>query len=113
MTIRPTGNNVVIRRIVPPQVRRLKGVNLPGLWLPARYSRVEGDLGGELWRGVVLAVGPGRRARKTGERIAPSVRAGETVLYKGQYATRVTTKDKSWEVHIVDAEYVEVLEVNK
>lgn len=93
ITIRPTDNRVLVERIVQPEEERI-GL----IWIPEIAQKQVGKLesldgwydtgvsaGGENFlTGKVLAVGPGRRAKK-GARIPCDVKIGDKVMFSGRW----------------------------
>lgn len=68
--IRLLHDEVLIRLINPERISH-------GLYIPDTAKRQAH----ELWRGEVLAVGPGARTPKKGIRILPEVQVGDKVLF--------------------------------
>lgn len=78
MAIRPLNDRLVVRRN-DPELKTASGIVIP-------------DSAGEKpEQGEVLAVGPGKRSDK-GELIAPSVKAGDKVLF-GKYSGQAVKLD--------------------
>ena len=78
MALRPLNDRIIVKRS-DPELKTASGIVIP-------------DSAGEKPEaGVVLAVGPGKRA-DNGERIAPDVKAGDKVLF-GKYSGQTVKID--------------------
>jgi chaperonin GroES len=76
MKFRPLGDRVVVKR-VQEDVKTAGGIIIPDT---AQEKPQEGE---------VVAVGPGARNEKTGERIAPEVKVGDRILFGKWSGTEV------------------------
>ena len=85
MKINPLGDRVVIEPL-----KEKEGQTKSGLYLPETLDKERPE------QGKVIAVGPGK-LMETGERVPPSVKKGDTVLF---------TKYGPHEVKVDDKEYL-------
>lgn len=68
--IRLLGDQVLVKLLQPER-------HTHGLWIPDNAKRSAG----ELWKGTVIAVGPGKRTNKKGLLIQPDVKPGDVVQF--------------------------------
>ena len=81
-TIQPLSDRVVVQALDEAQQTR------GGLYIPDTAKE-------KPQQGTVISVGPGKLSEQ-GERLAPDVKAGDTVLYGKYLGTEVTVDDEDY-----------------
>jgi len=84
-------DRVLFRKYVPPETKG--GIYIPPNTRSDRSSN-------EAWMGEVLAVGPGREVKNTGERLPVFVNPGDLILYNERSAMKLDHTDRGYTLNL-------------
>lgn len=96
--IRLLSDQVLIKLLQPER-------HTHGLYIPDSAKRSAG----ELWKGTVIAVGPGRRTEKKGILVYPDVKPGDVVQFYWRAAKVDVTQYPDDEHRIIHEEDIQVI----